>query len=76
MKISATEFKAKCLSLIESVQDGGEIVITKHGRAVARLVAEPDVDEFPWLALRRVKSEWKGDPFAPAVDDDEIEALR
>jgi prevent-host-death family protein len=76
MKVSATEFKAKCLSLIDRVQAGDEVVITKHGRTVARLVAEPDVDEKPWLALRRVKGEWKGDPFAPAVDDDEIEALR
>lgn len=76
MKMSVTEFKAKCLSLIDSVQAGSEVVITKHGRAVARLVAEPDVDEQPWMALRRVKSQWKGDPFSPVVDDDDLEALR
>lgn len=38
--ISATEFKAHCLALMDEVQrTGDEIVITKHGREVARLVA-------------------------------------
>lgn len=40
--INATEFKAHCLALMDEVaRTGDEIVITKHGRAVARLVA-PD----------------------------------
>lgn len=38
--ISATEFKAHCLALMDEVlRTGDEIVITKHGQAVARLVA-------------------------------------
>ena len=38
--ISATEFKAHCLALMDEVmRTGDEIVITKHGREVARLVA-------------------------------------
>ncbi len=38
--ISATEFKAKCLGLLDDVQaTGTELVITKHGKPVARLVA-------------------------------------
>ena len=37
--MSATEFRAKCLGLIDEVAETGrEIVITKRGRAVARLV--------------------------------------
>jgi prevent-host-death family protein len=35
--IAATEFKAKCLALLDSVDAEG-ITITKHGRPVARLV--------------------------------------
>jgi prevent-host-death family protein len=35
--IPATEFKQKCLALLERVGPEG-IVITKHGRPVARLV--------------------------------------
>ena len=37
--MSATEFRAKCLGLIDEVAETGrEIVITKRGRPVARLV--------------------------------------
>ena len=37
--IAASEFKAKCLALLDVVATTDEeIVITKHGRAVARLV--------------------------------------
>ena len=37
--IKASEFKAKCLKLMDEVAETGEeIVITKNGRPVARLV--------------------------------------
>jgi prevent-host-death family protein len=35
--ISAAEFKAKCLAILDNVGQEG-IVITKHGKAVAKLV--------------------------------------
>ncbi|MGI9019913.1 MAG: type II toxin-antitoxin system Phd/YefM family antitoxin [Solirubrobacterales bacterium] len=38
-EISATQFKARCLALLDEVaQGGGELVVTKHGRPVARVV--------------------------------------
>ena len=38
--MKASEFKAKCLRLMDEVaEDGGEIVITKHGKPVAKLTA-------------------------------------
>ena len=37
-QIKASEFKAKCLRLLDEVAESGEIlVITKHGRPVAEL---------------------------------------
>ena len=37
--IKASEFKAKCLQLMDEVaENGGEIIITKRGTPVARLV--------------------------------------
>ena len=37
--IKASEFKAKCLKLMDEVADSGEsIVVTKNGRPVSRLV--------------------------------------
>jgi prevent-host-death family protein len=37
-RVTATEAKAKILSLLDEVAAGQEIEITKHGRTVARLV--------------------------------------
>lgn len=38
--ITATQFKARCLALLDEVAATGvPLVITKHGRPVARLVA-------------------------------------
>ena len=37
-EISATQFKARCLRLLDEVAESGEtLVITKHGRPVARV---------------------------------------
>jgi prevent-host-death family protein len=36
-EISATEFKAKCLGLLDQVAAGASLIVTKHGRPVARL---------------------------------------
>ncbi|MFI5025860.1 MAG: type II toxin-antitoxin system Phd/YefM family antitoxin [Solirubrobacterales bacterium] len=39
MEISASQFKAKCLALLDEVAEGGgELTITKRGRPVAKLV--------------------------------------
>jgi prevent-host-death family protein len=77
MKVNATAFKAKCLSMIDEVHAGGEpITITKRGRVVAKLVSAGHADEKPWLALRGQRAVFKGDPFAPVVDDDDIEAYK
>lgn len=41
--ISASEFKARCLELMDEVSNTrGELIITKHGAAVARLVPMAD----------------------------------
>ena len=43
MKVTATQFKARCLALLDEVAGGGgELVVTKRGKPVARVVpAEP-----------------------------------
>jgi prevent-host-death family protein len=43
MKISAVEFKATCLKLIDRVAETGEpVIITKRGKVLARLVPDHD----------------------------------
>jgi prevent-host-death family protein len=72
--IGAAEFKARCLALIDRVHDEGEsITITKRGRTVARLVPAGG-DERPWLRVRGTLRKYE-DPFAPAIDEGDIDAL-
>jgi len=76
MHVTVSEFKAKCLGLFERVRERGEtIVVTKRGRIMARVVPPTGDEDRPWLRVRGTAT-WKGDPFAPAVDESEVEALR
>ena len=43
--------KAHLSSLITSVQMGEEVVITRRGKPVARLIAAPDITSFDWADL-------------------------
>ena len=74
MKITATDFKDRCLRLLDEIgRTGEELVILKRGRPVARVIAARE--EKPWLALRG-RGAFVGDPFAGVVDESDIEALR
>lgn len=45
-KIPAGLFKSKCLAIMDRVQKTGEsVLITKHGKPVARLSPAPSVSE-------------------------------
>jgi len=75
--ISASEFKAKCLAILDEVAAGGEVVtILKHGRAVAQLVPPaPRAEGFAQDTLRGTV-EILGDVVGPAVAPDSWEAER
>ena len=76
LTLPAAEFKAKCLALIDRVRERGEpITITKRGRVVARLVPAGDEEKRPWLAPRG-QGRWVGDPYAPVVEERDIEVLK
>ena len=76
MKMTATEFKARCLALIDQVRERGEsIVITKRGRVVATLEPAGEFDDHPWLRVRGT-ARWHGDPTAPAIKEADVEALK
>jgi prevent-host-death family protein len=77
MKMNATEFKAKCLAVIDRVHASREsVTITKRGRVVARLVPDDSTEVQPWLRLRAQPATWRGDPFAPVVTERDIEVLK
>jgi prevent-host-death family protein len=75
--VGAAEFKAKCLKLIDEMQNDGEtITITKRGKPVATMSAVKE-EKRP---LKPLFGALKGsvlkydDPFEPAVDPAEWDA--
>ncbi len=80
--IKASEFKAKCLKLMDEVADGGgEIVITKNGRPVSRLVPYREKPDSLFGRNREhievlgdivspMPSEWFEDPEGDGIDED------
>ncbi len=49
-EVPISEFKAHCLALVERVRKGrGEIVITRHGKPVAKVVALEEPKSLPPL---------------------------
>lgn len=72
--VKASEFKAKCLQLMEEVKETGkEIVITKNGEPVSKLVPIRHKPK-TLFGAHRGKIVIKGDIVAPL--DPEWEALR
>ena len=65
LTMKASEFKARCLKLMDEVAETGrEIVITKHGRPVSRLV--PHVERPKTLiGIDKGKIEILGDIIEP-----------
>jgi prevent-host-death family protein len=73
--IGAGEFKAKCLKLMDRVnQSHEEIVITKHGKPVARLVPTEPVETKPAFGFLKESITICEDITEPL--DEEWEALK
>ena len=65
-EMKAGEFKAKCLKVMDEVQATGEpVLITKRGKPVARLVAEPPLNDGSAIKFLR-------DTVAIADPDDDL----
>jgi prevent-host-death family protein len=67
MEITATEFKSKCLSLMDQVQEKlEEVVITKHGKPIAKLVpVQTEVESKSPIGFMRGKVTIKDDIVKP-----------
>jgi prevent-host-death family protein len=64
-KIAAGEFKARCLALMEDVRSTRQpIVITKRGKAVAKLVPA-DMEKDDWIGRLNGKMRIVGDIESP-----------
>jgi prevent-host-death family protein len=72
MQIAASDFKARCLALLDQVhQTGEEILITKRGQVIARLVHASSQELNPLQELQG-SGKLTGNPYAPTIDESEI----
>jgi prevent-host-death family protein len=75
MEIAAGQFKAQCLQLMDQVQQTHEeIVITKHGRPVAKLVPIDEPHSSSFIGYMKGSVVVSGDIIAPVEEDWEVYA--
>lgn len=75
--ISISEFKAKCLGLIEQVHKTRQpLRITRHGRVVAELIPAGPDRKRKFLGRMAGTGKIVGDIVSPIIDLDEFEAYR
>jgi antitoxin (DNA-binding transcriptional repressor) of toxin-antitoxin stability system len=77
-EIAISEFKAKCLSLLQQVAKTKEpIRVTRFGKAVADVVPpmEADVDREAWIGSGKGSAKIVGDIVSPASEPEDWEAL-
>jgi prevent-host-death family protein len=77
-EIAISEFKAKCLAILEQVRATKQPVrITRFGKPVAEVVPPTAVvDRAAWIGSMKDTMEILGDIISPATDEDEWEVLR
>ena len=77
-RIAISEFKAKCLALLEEVQKTKiPPRVTRRGKAIVDVIpAAPEADERDWLGSMSESIEITGDTISPVLEIDEIEALK
>ena len=75
--VSISEFKAKCLGLIERVHKTRQpLRITRHGRPVAELIPAGPERKRSFLGGMVGTGKIVGDIISPVIDLDEFEAYR
>ncbi len=73
LEIPAGEFKAKCLKLMDQVRESGrEIVITKRGKPVAKLVPLVPMVRSPLFGCMKGSIEILGDIIGPFHEEWEL----
>jgi prevent-host-death family protein len=73
MQIAAGEFKAQCLKLMDHVQQSREtIIITKHGKPVAKLVPIEEMSSQSILGFLKDSVQVTGDIVAPLDEPWEV----
>jgi len=77
-EIAISEFKAKCLALLEQVRRTKKpIRVTRFGKPVAEVIPPgADASEADWLGSMADSMEIVGDIVSPVIEETDWEALR
>lgn len=76
-EVAISEFKAKCLALLDEVQKTKQpLRITRRGKPVAEVTPPTPVNNASWMGSMKDRIQILGDIVAPANDEDEWEVLR
>lgn len=76
-EIAISEFKAKCLALLERVcKTKKPIRITRFGRPVAEVFPPSPARDTDWVGSMADSIEFVGDVVAPVIEESDLEALR
>jgi len=77
-EVAISEFKAKCLALLEEVRKTRTpLRVTRRRKAVADVIpAVADTGEADWIGSMSGEMEITGDIVSPVVEIHEIEALK
>jgi prevent-host-death family protein len=76
-EIAISEFKAKCLALLEQVQKTKKpIRVTRFGKPIAEVVPTSPVSQSDWMGSMKDRIEILGDIVSPANDESDWEVLR
>jgi prevent-host-death family protein len=77
-EIAISEFKAKCLSLLDEVQKTKKAIrITRFGKPVAEVIpASPEAGAASWIGSMKDTMKIVGDIVSPANDERDWEVLR
>jgi len=76
-EIAISEFKAKCLALLDQVQKTKTpILITRFGKPVAEVIPPSPAPVGNWIGSMRDSMRIVGDIVSPASDESEWEVLR
>ena len=77
-EVAISEFKAKCLSLLEEVsKTRTPLRVTRRGKAIADVLpVSPEAEEGSWIGCMSSSVEIVGDIVSPVIDTGTIEALK
>jgi len=77
-EIAISEFKAKCLSLLEEVsKTKTPLRITRRGKPLADVIpASPEAEERSWIGSMSGTIDLVGDIVSPVIEIESIEALK